>query len=90
MAATRPLPNFFTDSLSEDHQAPNKLVVCDARVWSPSLWEGRAKRGEGKVRLAFAQISSPSPACGRPSRREGEFAALATVLARTANLSKLA
>ena len=26
---------------------------------SPSRWEGRAKRGEGEVPTAFAQVSSP-------------------------------
>ena len=40
---------------------------------SPSLWEGLAKRGEGEVEGVNAQVSSPSPAFGRPSRREGDL-----------------
>ncbi len=34
---------------------------------APSLWEGRAKRGEGEVPTAKVQVSSLSPASGRLS-----------------------
>ena len=41
------------------------------RLSSPSPWEGRAKRGEG--RASEPARNPPRPEAGRPSQREGEI-----------------